>query len=58
MKEKKCSSCKFWNRDGADGICRKKSPSPTVVKDGGPYTLVWPRTKDNEWCGEFEEFSV
>jgi len=58
MDKDKCPKCKFWQRDGSDGICRKNAPSPGIIKEGGPYILVWPRTNDKEWCSEFKPFKV
>jgi len=49
----KCCECQAWERDGADGICRRKSPVPACLPNNAKgFTLVWPRTKANEGCFE------
>ena len=49
--ERVCSTCDFWQRDGADGICRKSNPKPVISEAGKLYTAIWPRTNALEWCG-------
>ncbi len=49
----RCSGCRFWTRDGADGICRRDNPKPVIVVAGRVYSIVWPRLKADEWCGNF-----
>ena len=59
MGEERCKSCKFWYRDGADGLCKKNSPRPTVMEQGRVYTIVWPKLKpDESACGDYELFVV
>jgi len=53
MKERECVTCEFWQRDGVDGICRPSSPRPEIMEEGKTYTLVWPRTAPDEWCGDY-----
>jgi hypothetical protein len=49
-----CKECKFWQRDGADGICRREHPKPIIIQTGNvAYSIIWPRTRSDEWCGEF-----
>lgn len=50
-----CMNCKFWQRDGADGICRKEHPKP-IVGWKGIYSIIWPRTLGDEWCGSFKKY--
>jgi hypothetical protein len=49
-----CMNCVFWQRDGADGICRKEHPKP-LIGLVATYTIIWPRTRGDEWCGSFKE---
>ena len=49
-----CRDCRFWQRDGADGICRKGHPNPLTGLSAN-YSLIWPRTRSDEWCGSFEK---
>lgn len=48
----RCGDCDFWNQrittDGHatdEGDCRRRPPSATANR--------WPKTKSDEWCGEF-----
>jgi hypothetical protein len=48
-----CSNCRFWlshEEPGpdADGECRRYAPRPGSTK------MSWPRTKEADWCGEYE----
>lgn len=49
-----CSVCKFWKELYTEkepvGECRKTTPSRSETGKG-----VWPKTNDNDWCGEYEE---
>ncbi len=57
--EKKCKNCASWQRDGADGICRRKAPQSipiAVTKETKEITLAWPRTNPEEWCMQFVEW--
>lgn len=53
-----CKDCRYWNAGyrGDVGQCRL-SP-PTVIEThhlNREYTeTVWPETKENEWCGQYE----
>jgi hypothetical protein len=49
-----CRDCKFWQRDGADGICRKDNPKPLIGLTAS-YSIIWPRTRSDEWCGGFQQ---
>jgi hypothetical protein len=57
-----CSNCRFYfSRDGhADGECRKNAPRPAVVNINTgmhQYNVVFPKTNDLLWCGEFAEYN-
>jgi len=56
--EEKCKNCSHWQRDGADGICRKNSPKPIVMEAEKQYVIVWPRLGGEESCGDFKPFTV
>ena len=54
-----CKNCKFWQRDGADGICRKDNPKPLIAQSGAvAYSIIWPRTRSDEWCGSIIELKL
>jgi hypothetical protein len=48
-----CETCRFWLRTcGVAGECRKYAPKP----GGDPaHRLAWPRTEEDQWCGEYEQ---
>jgi hypothetical protein len=43
-----CGSCRFWFARG--DICRRRAPTT----DSREWASVWPVTRDDEWCGEWE----
>jgi hypothetical protein len=55
-----CERCKFWEEDGDIpnfGSCRRYAPKAVVSHPiDGPDSMdtIWPRTKNNEWCGEWD----
>ena len=59
-----CEKCIFWmkysNRKHL-GQCRKYTPELFYPSSGsffwfsGEQKTGWPETKDDQWCGEFEE---
>jgi hypothetical protein len=61
--EKQCDNCKFWKEvvevvDNPNmGPCRRRAPmSETTNPLSGAKNLnaLWPQTKSNDWCGEWE----
>ena len=46
-----CMKCDVWQRDGMDGICRRNAPK-SIIAPKGVYSIVWPRTRADEGCGE------
>ena len=57
--KERCANCYYWEihgrgKDSIEGICRKKSPSPTVCVKGSEYELVLPTPKKDDWCGDFK----
>ena len=55
MKEKKCQDCRYWekedDRSGMEGECRRYAPRGT---GGGLATYLWNKTKETDWCGDFD----
>jgi DNA-directed RNA polymerase alpha subunit len=62
-----CANCKFWDREmvgsGAEmGECRRnapaafhsiRNPDSADYKEFEIVTALWPRTHEEEWCGEY-----
>lgn len=45
-----CQTCRFWKKDTSlNGLCRRNAPKPDATR----FSARWPRTKQDEWCGEF-----
>ncbi len=54
-----CEVCRHWNRlEPGLGECRRNSPSIVTIIQTEDVSItnkaIWPRTFDNEWCGEFK----
>lgn len=46
-----CDHCRHsFQEPGCYPECRRRSPR--AGKDGSP---IWPRVRDEDWCGEFEK---
>ena len=59
MTERRCDNCECWKRDGIDGICKAKAPSPGIVfisnqDKSGDLKLVEPRKEPHDYC--FDSF--
>jgi hypothetical protein len=58
--ENNCENCKFWQEDGEIpglGSCHRYAPNAVVshpVQVPGSMDTDWPRTKNDEWCGEWD----
>jgi hypothetical protein len=60
----KCKDCKWWATKMSGnliaGVCVRYSPRIVTGMIGGGKTHeyldvgVWPATKEDSWCGEFE----
>lgn len=57
MSERRCDQCRFWAReempegfDSSRGECRRREPSINIYG-----TVQWPETREEQWCGEFQE---
>jgi hypothetical protein len=58
-----CDKCRFWDcyadtkaNEFGFGYCHRHAPVACIGKDvfGDSENIVWPQTRDNDWCGEFE----
>lgn len=52
-----CGNCLHWDPEsGGRGLCRRHAPAAGVLRDLSPIdaAAVWPRTKADDWCGEFK----
>jgi hypothetical protein len=57
-----CLSCKWWDAltefdpaKGSVGCCIRYAPRPATgeAPAGGEVNVIWPITRDNDWCGEY-----
>jgi hypothetical protein len=66
MDPEKCMNCYYWQqgdlitKDLQDGVCRRYPPTVIYenneeIKNGGERPVVYPRTYENDWCGEFKD---
>jgi len=58
--EKKCSKCKYWEREGdpEEGMCKYNPPVPYMGDKGHALSLfdgVWPFTTEYDWCWKFKQ---
>ena len=56
-----CRHCRFWDAHmisrptrTPEGLCRRKAPSPAIVNEDVDTGTSWPRTFEDDWCGEGE----
>lgn len=55
-----CDVCKFWNKTNLcnRGQCRKRAPqynlAPKYNTEGHVHHHVFPETRGDDWCGDFE----
>ena len=51
-----CAICRYWKRDGIDGICFGGVPRPQIVEKEKEYVNMWPRTNaDQQACWGFKQ---
>lgn len=53
-----CSTCRFWKPSDytrGEGDCRAHPPS--VIVNNEHVGQLWPTTKTDDWCGEWEDKS-
>ena len=55
MSERCCQNCTYWHCTTAfiEGECRQFSPDI-----GDTYEQRWPRTRPDEWCGQFSLIQI
>ncbi len=56
MSEARCDNCRFWKPHAITsmshlGFCRRRVP---VVSISTVEASLWPETKREDWCGEYE----
>lgn len=56
-----CEGCKYWEKKESEipfmGLCHRYAPRPMTTHPlEGPQSMdaIWPRTKNDEWCGEWK----
>ena len=63
-----CFGCHYWRRMPSDeeagypvGLCCRHAPQPFVPSEQqsdehelDQYSVFWPRTINEDWCGEFK----
>ncbi|MDG1690881.1 MAG: hypothetical protein P8I95_01755 [Alphaproteobacteria bacterium] len=54
-----CRHCRFWDAHmlsvptrTPEGLCRRKAPQPAIVPEDTDTGTSWPRTFEDDWCGE------
>lgn len=55
--KRSCEDCNFWEYlDGEFGNCRRSAPmvDPTQTPVMDREQTIWPMTRENDWCGEFQ----
>ena len=60
--EIRCKNCLYWDDrfgDNGNGICRRNAPKHERVTkefstDARYYQVLWPLTKNDDWCAEFD----
>ncbi len=56
-----CRHCRFWDAHmiarptlTPEGLCRRKAPAPAIVAEEVDTGTSWPKTFEDDWCGEGE----
>lgn len=56
-----CASCRFWNGEPdakwGEAACRIRAPRAYPQSDPSYVSsviTVWPETRYNDWCGEYQ----
>lgn len=57
MQVQLCRNCKFWVRSErfSHGNCHLNPPVGSSPSQLDGQKGVWPRSNQNDWCGQFEE---
>ena len=37
-----------------EGLCRRKAPAPAMLADEADTVTSWPKTFEDDWCGDGE----
>ena len=60
-----CRHCRFWDAHmitrptrTPEGLCRRKAPAPAIVAEEVDTGTSWPKTFEDDWCGEGESRGV
>ena len=58
-----CKKCAYWTGDRImshdEGLCLRRSPIPTSITAlscSGSFDTRWPKTNDDDKCGDFEPY--
>jgi len=56
-----CRHCRYWDANmivrpttTPEGLCRRHAPHPALLDEVRDSGTSWPRTFDDDWCGEGE----
>lgn len=56
-----CRHCRFWDAHmmvqptkTPEGLCRRRAPHPAIVDEDIDNGISWPRTFEDDWCGDGE----
>lgn len=56
-----CKDCRYWDADmmqqstkTQEGLCRRHAPNPIITDETADNGTTWPRTFEDDWCGEGE----
>jgi len=56
-----CAHCRYWDAHmiarptrTPDGLCRRHAPHPFTIDEERDSGTTWPRTFEDDWCGEGE----
>ena len=54
MTEEHCENCKFFDKAGTVGWCRRRAPEMDQTAGTGSNAR-WPFLESHQWCGEFQQ---
>ena len=49
-----CADCKFSMRLKEPDMLECRRNAPPIIQSAATGYSTWPRTKPNDWCGEFQ----
>ncbi|MGC6475407.1 MAG: hypothetical protein ACON41_02045 [Parvibaculales bacterium] len=54
-----CRHCRYWDASlieqptkTPEGLCRRHAPSPAMLDETVDNGTSWPRTFEDDWCGD------